>query len=515
MSHMVRNMRHIASSLDPGPRFCHSGGRPSPQDRAMIRRGNAMNGTRLPRAARPFGLAAVLAAALACAPPLVVPFAGPAQAQAPSSPEFERARAAFEALPEAERKAIQDALVWTGDYPGTLDGEFGRRTFEAILAFERRARLGADGTLEPQERQALLAAGARARGAVRFEPISDLASGIRIAIPKRVLVKATKRGTGTRYASDNGRTTLDTAAPPANVELAGLFETLSTSSPQRRVTYRLLRPDFLVVSGEAGGQRFYQRFAVTAQGLRGFTFSWPAASPDLDRVAVAIANSFEPAPGAGGIAGVGGASGVGGTPGPQPPAEPQRPAGPALVANALRLPDGRWLVPAAQVVSCPAAHVAGRPVPRAVPGAEGLALFPAAGPGGPVSVRAGPLAEGEAVVVIGFAPDHPAPSLGVAAGIVRLVAGGPRIEAPLQVGAAGSLVIDRAGALAGVIGPLPRGPRMVAGVVPQATYPLIAVPALAAAGLTGGEASASGPALAAGAIAAIWKASVAPVTCGP
>ncbi len=36
----------------------------------------------------------------------------------PADPAFEAARAAFEPLPEAERKALQDALVWTGDFNG-------------------------------------------------------------------------------------------------------------------------------------------------------------------------------------------------------------------------------------------------------------------------------------------------------------------------------------------------------------------------------------------------------------
>ncbi len=59
----------------------------------------------------------------------------------PADPAFEAARAAFEPLPEAERKALQDALVWTGDFNGVTSGSFGRRTFEAIQAFAARTRL--------------------------------------------------------------------------------------------------------------------------------------------------------------------------------------------------------------------------------------------------------------------------------------------------------------------------------------------------------------------------------------
>ena len=59
-----------------------------------------------------------------------------AQAARPSPPaagqteaSFETARVAFEKLPEPERKAIQEALVWTGDHVGVTTGGFGRRTF--------------------------------------------------------------------------------------------------------------------------------------------------------------------------------------------------------------------------------------------------------------------------------------------------------------------------------------------------------------------------------------------------
>ena len=55
-------------------------------------------------------------------------------AGAPADPAFEAAKATFEALPEADRKAVQDALVWTGDFNAVVSGAFGRRTFEALNA---------------------------------------------------------------------------------------------------------------------------------------------------------------------------------------------------------------------------------------------------------------------------------------------------------------------------------------------------------------------------------------------
>src|SRR6185437_9590965 len=58
-------------------------------------------------------------------------------AAAPAAPDvaFAASKRAFDGLPPADRLAIQNALVWTGDYNGTVDGSFGRGTRDAMIAF--------------------------------------------------------------------------------------------------------------------------------------------------------------------------------------------------------------------------------------------------------------------------------------------------------------------------------------------------------------------------------------------
>ena len=85
---------------------------------------------------------------------LVVP-AGIASAQEPlgralsASVNLTGARTAFEALPENDRKIIQDALIWTGNYSGVADGVFGRQTFEAVSAYQQSQRMPPTGILDP------------------------------------------------------------------------------------------------------------------------------------------------------------------------------------------------------------------------------------------------------------------------------------------------------------------------------------------------------------------------------
>jgi len=123
-----------------------------------------------------------------------------AQQKPVASDALDAARAVFEALPEAERKAIQDALVWTGDYNGTVDGTFGKRTFDAMRAFETRSGLAADGILTPAERDALLAAARRERDAAASPSSTSRAAGSASACPRRCSPNAATRRAAPSFA---------------------------------------------------------------------------------------------------------------------------------------------------------------------------------------------------------------------------------------------------------------------------------------------------------------------------
>ena len=141
------------------------------------------------------------------------PTAAPAK---PPDPALEAARAAFDAMPEADRKAIQDALVWTGDQFGTVDGSFGRQTYEGLMAHQRRMKLPPDGILDGKGRAALVAEGQRLRLAVGFSVMDDEKTGARIGIPTKVLPKRdVNPNGGSRWQSGDGKITVDTRSVPA------------------------------------------------------------------------------------------------------------------------------------------------------------------------------------------------------------------------------------------------------------------------------------------------------------
>ena len=387
---------------------------------------------------------------------------------------------AFLAMPEATRKAAQEALVWLGLYVGVNDGEFGTRTRDAILAFQGNVKAPTDGALSPPELTALLGAAQKAGDAAGFQVVSDPKSGARIGAPLKLI--------GAR-----GGARLDFASS-ADADLGALYARLSAATPARKITYKAIKPDaFFVVSGQDGATMFYTRFdknPAATPPVRGFTFAYPASQGAyLNRVAIAAANSFEPfpqsapAPAANAFA----------SPAPGAAAPP---AGPVPAATALVIAPGRALT-ALKARDCPNPTVAGKPVRiERADAATGLAML-----AGDFRANAEPPrfgAPAQDLVILGFdGPRLTASPASLTGGEAR-----PIVTAAVSKSAGGGPAFDRRGALVGLVAPIANEPRRVAGVALAAPHALIAPEAVRAFVGGGESASESAAPLTAGDIAA-------------
>ena len=402
---------------------------------------------------------------------LIFPQGATAQQGSPSSaspaaqsPSDAAAKSAFEALPEADRHAIQDALVWAGDYSGISDGNFGKGTLAAIKAYQVRAKVKPDGILAASTSTTLLAEATKAREATGFKITDDAMSGIRLGVPLRLLDQRAAGQSGSIFkAKDNSVSLVAFTEDASKVTLADLFSHLTTDT-SKHITYKLLRPEFLVVAGKSGGKRFYSRIALGPQGLRGFTFSFPP-QPSFDRISVAISNSFVPFPQAAQ------AQSPGSAPAPPTPAV----AGPAQRApvqlSAVAL-DARQILTVIPPAGCTPSIAGGRStkVLRADASA-GLALLERAGPeaqDATLRLRGAELQPNEAVLVLSSTGDGEA-NVSVASGEAPSPS---RIRAPLQA-SSGSVVFDRSGALAGIVAFQANVKRLPTGIVPEASYAII------------------------------------------
>jgi peptidoglycan hydrolase-like protein with peptidoglycan-binding domain len=441
------------------------------------------------------------------------PAAAPGQpAAAPAQPDvaLEAARIAFEALPESDRKAVQEALVWTGDYNASTGGVFGRRTYDGILAYQRRAKLKPDGILDAKARTDLQAAARKSRDAVKFAVLTDAKSGIQLGVPERLLPKRSDNANqGTRWQSADGKITLDTRTFAAgDTDLPALYErTIAMPVPGRQVTYKLLRPDFFVVSGETPTGKFYTRYAGGPGGIRGFSIGYDKLlAKDVDRLVIAIANSFVPFPGTQTAAPSAPAS-------PAPAAAPLRPAGPTATGIVV---GPRRVLTVAAIETCAEPRLRGARA-RLVRAdrASGLALLETDADlrSAPLRVSAATPSSGEELLVLSYA----------AMGAERALAATPastgasgRVVAPLQPGAGGAPILDRSGALTGVVGAVASAPVVVAGIAPPMSHAAIDKAAIAAflgtdaplAQASGAEASRS-----AGSVTASAASSVVSIDC--
>lgn len=440
--------------------------------------------------------------------------AQPAPIAAPAAdPRLVAAQKAFELLTEAERKAIQTDLVWSGDFSGAASGTYGPLTFRAINAIKAKMKAPPDGILLPGERKVLADAARQARAAVGFETVTDTRSGVRLGLPKAILPKTEALPTGgSRWQSTDGKITLDTRIGGPGDTLQALFDKVSVSTAGRNVSYKLIRPDFYVVSGETAGGKFFSRMASGPAGIRGFSIGYDKAlSPTFDRVVLAIANSFEPFPGAAPVPVVAGGQT---SPGVALPVRPAEQYGTGVIVARDRV-----LTASAALAGCKSApRVQGKIAQiRVKDDASGLALLEVEGLAfsRPVYLRERAIEVEQRLVVMA----HGETALGprAATALPARVASAGHVAVPLQPGGAGSLAYDVQGLVAGVITGNPSERYMVAGVAVQRSYKLAdstdvnAFLGRAGLRLDAGSAAAD---MTTGAIAEKATASLVGITCG-
>ena len=112
------------------------------------------------------------------------------------SAKTEPAPAAFSEIPPDERLKIQSALLWSGDYTGSIGGE--DPLLSAIKNFQKRARSKVTGVLSPNERGSLLAAAKAHEDEFGWTIVADPSTGVRLGLPTKLVSQV--RDCRTRYA---------------------------------------------------------------------------------------------------------------------------------------------------------------------------------------------------------------------------------------------------------------------------------------------------------------------------
>jgi hypothetical protein len=440
----------------------------------------------------------------------------PAPAAGAADQVFQTQKTAFDALPEVDRRAIQDALVWTGDYNGVVDGSFGKRTRDSILSYQANIKAPTTGVLDTLALAALLAVAEKAKAAVKFQIVADDKSGVRIGAPLKLLEKRAPLPNGLRLSNADGSTTLELTG--ANGDLSALYQRLTADAPGRKITLKLSRPDFFVVSGEEGGRKFYARYAKAPANwpdpnqVRGFTVTYPEQSTNFDRLSVAIANSFDP------FSTTPLPTAVAATPAKSaPPPQPKA----ALAASGVIVAAGEALT-AIDSNECPRPSIDGKAAKFLREDKQsGLSLigasFGESAPATPVAL--GGLSDD--LVALSYTAEDVAAKPVLQVAVVAPLAAAKDLPKPLLIAslpqnAAGSPVFDRNGALVAIVARPAGTARIVAGVAPLAPHAVIAASDiekfLASADVAVGKAADTSAGVA-GKIAAEKRGLVVPIVC--
>ncbi len=192
----------------------------------------------------------------------------------------------------------QEALVWTTDYEGLVDGQVGPETIKAIRKFQSRIGNPATGSLTAVELDRLLKEGRAKKTSAGFKEITDKDAGVFVGVPLAFVSSPTRTKWGRHYGKQAGLA-IDTLRFGSEVSLRDLYDKL-LSINNRTITYqRFVDNRWFVISAFEGNAAVYVRADVVTlvdrqTEIRGFSI-WMSKNrpPEYQALAPAMTSSFK------------------------------------------------------------------------------------------------------------------------------------------------------------------------------------------------------------------------------
>jgi hypothetical protein len=206
--------------------------------------------------------------------------------------------ASYAALPLAARVSIQADLVMTGDYAGSLTGEFNNDAIAAVKAFQKRKGNAETGVLNPKERAELSAAAKPKQTQRGWQVVDDTATGVRVFVPGKMMPQASQIPGGSRWASVRGEMAVETfRVAQSGTTLASVFEQMKKQANGRRVVSSSIAGNSFEISGLQNLKHFQVHGYARDDEVRGITILFDQALEGImPPVATAMTNAFVPFP---------------------------------------------------------------------------------------------------------------------------------------------------------------------------------------------------------------------------
>ncbi len=202
------------------------------------------------------------------------------------------------AMPQAERQAIQSDLAWVGEYNGAISGEVSERMVAAIKEFQKAKGGKQTGVLNPQERGALAETAKRRQENVGWKIVTDTGTGARLGIPTKLVPQQSSDANGAKWSSSTGTVQIQLSRrKEANPSTAKLAEQEKKEPAGRKVEHSVVKPDFFVLSGMQGLKKFYLRGQSRGDEVRILTILYDQATEGtVEPVVIAMSSAFNPFP---------------------------------------------------------------------------------------------------------------------------------------------------------------------------------------------------------------------------
>ncbi len=202
------------------------------------------------------------------------------------------------AMPQAERLAIQSDLAWVGQYNGAISGEVSERMVEAIKEFQKAGGGNSTGVLNPKERSVLAETAKRRQDNAGWKIVTDAGTGARLGIPTKLVPQQTSDANGAKWSSPTGTIQIQLSRrKEANPTTAKLAEREKKEPAGRTVDYTVVKPDFFVLSGLQGLKKFYVRGTFKGDEVRILTILYDQATENtVEPVVIAMSSAFDPFP---------------------------------------------------------------------------------------------------------------------------------------------------------------------------------------------------------------------------
>ena len=198
-------------------------------------------------------------------------------------------------ISDSERLKIQAALLWSGDYTGSI----GEDPFlSAVKNFQKRAKSKVTGVLSPAERTNLLAAAKTHEDEYGWTIVTDPATGVRLGLPAKLVPQVRDAARGTRWSATHGEVQVETfRIKDPELKLVALFEQQKKEPSNRKVESSVLHDDNFYISGMQGLKKFSVRGYARDGEIRGFTLLFDQMMETIVApVTAAMVSAFSPYP---------------------------------------------------------------------------------------------------------------------------------------------------------------------------------------------------------------------------